>query len=288
MTIDVQVSDECTEPGGGTPIGTVDVTDGTQNCTATLSGSAGVANGSCAIIESSAGDYSLNAAYSGKYQYEPSATANSTPISVAMAATSTTVQVAGFGPAVVGQPVTVTAQTAGEYTGAGEPTPTGTVTVNEGTQSCTADLSGTAGKATGSCIITQTSVGTYTLTGAYAGDPNFNSSTTTTTTFVPIAKANSTITLALSNATVAYGQEKSEQMSVNVAPQYPGVTPTGTVTIKSSMTVLCTITLSAGQGNCNLRARTLLAGTYQLVAAYKGDPNFNTSKSARETLTVNP
>jgi hypothetical protein len=290
LTVGVQVSQQCTEAGAGTPDGKVIVSDGTNTCTATLSGSSGVADGSCTIIETTAGAYSLSAVYNGQAQYEPSATANSTPVTVATATTSTNFQASGSGTTgsgtpVVGQPITVAVRTFAQYTGPGEPTPTGTVTVTEGPQTCTLDLSGVYGMATGSCTITETSAGTYNLTATYNGDPNFDSSTTGTF-ITSIAKASSTTTLALSTTTVTYGHEKTEQMSVNLAPEYPGVTPTGSVTIKASTTVLCTITLTAGQGTCNLGARTLTPGTHQLVAVYKGDPNFLTSKSAKQTLTV--
>src|SRR3989449_604286 len=46
-------------PGSGTPTGTVTVSDGTQNC------SASVATGSCSIAFSSAGGHSVTASYPG-------------------------------------------------------------------------------------------------------------------------------------------------------------------------------------------------------------------------------
>ena len=52
-------------------------------------------------------------------------------------------------------------------------TPTGNVTVSDGTQSCTGTV------AAGTCNITFTSAGAKSLTATYAGDTNFNSSTST-------------------------------------------------------------------------------------------------------------
>ena len=49
-------------------------------------------------------------------------------------------------------------------------TPTGNVTVGDGTDSCTGTV------AAGSCSLTFTSAGTKALNAAYAGDSNFNSS----------------------------------------------------------------------------------------------------------------
>jgi uncharacterized delta-60 repeat protein len=68
-------------------------------------------------------------------------------------------------PSTVGQPVTVS-YTATSTNG----TPTGNVTVSDGTDNC----SGTV--AAGSCSLTFTTAGTKTLTATYLGDGNFNSS----------------------------------------------------------------------------------------------------------------
>ena len=58
----------------------------------------------------------------------------------------------------------------GEFTGSGDPAPTGTVTVSDGTRSCQASLSGSNGTATGSCQITEQSPGTYSFTASYLGE----------------------------------------------------------------------------------------------------------------------
>ena len=56
--------------------------------------------------------------------------------------------------------------------------------------------------------------------------------------------------------------------------------------IKESTTTLCTVTLYSGDGSCVLSATKLAAGTYHLVADYRGSSNLNTSASAKETFTV--
>ena len=130
-------------PGTGTPTGNVTVSDGTDSCTAT------VAAGECAITFTTAGTRSLTATYLGN---GPSR--------------STLRRRAAYrqpvrhlerdhrrrsGPVGRGEPVTVRYSVSASEPGAG--TPTGTVTVNDGVDSCTATV------AAGQCTITLTTVG---------------------------------------------------------------------------------------------------------------------------------
>jgi len=146
-------------PGSGTPTGTVTVSDGTQNC------SASVALGSCSIAFSSAGGRSVTASYAGDGNFAASA---STGVSQTVNAAGTTTTITSDTPdpsvAGVGFPVTFSVTSTGG-------TPTGSVTVSDGTQSCAATV------AAGSCTLTLTAAGAHTLTATYAGDANFSGST---------------------------------------------------------------------------------------------------------------
>src|SRR2546423_10842199 len=71
-------------------------------------------------------------------------------------------------PSVVGQGVAVNYGVSVNAPGAG--TPTGNVTVSDGTNMCTATV------AAGTCTVTFTSAGAKSLTATYAGDSNFNAS----------------------------------------------------------------------------------------------------------------
>ena len=85
------------------------------------------------------------------------------------AATTTTISSDTPDPSSVGQAVTVNYAVAVTLPGAG--TPTGNVTVSDGTDSCTGTV------AAGTCSITLNTAGARTLTATYAGDGNFNGST---------------------------------------------------------------------------------------------------------------
>jgi hypothetical protein len=114
---------------GGTPTGNVTVSDGTQSCTAT------VAAGSCSITFTSPGAKSLTATYAGDASFNGSASTPSTPHQVNKANTTTTITAHTPDPSVVGQPVAVAYGVTVNSPGSGSPT--GSVTVSDGTQSCT-------------------------------------------------------------------------------------------------------------------------------------------------------
>ena len=187
---------------------------------------------------------------------------------------------------VVGQSVSVGVQVSGLSTTPGSPTPSGQVSVSDGTQNCEATLSGSNGTATGTCSITEQAVGSYSLTASYPGDANFVSSVTSAPTSLSVGQAASATALQLSAAKMIYGDEGAIQLSVTVSPEYTGLIPIGTVTVTQSTTTLCTLMLSGGRGSCTLSATELPAGTYGLVATYGGNTNFKGSISAQVALAV--
>jgi predicted phage tail protein len=168
-----------------------------------------------------------------------------------------------------------------EHTG---PAPSGSVTISRFTKTlCTITLASAAG----SCTLPSTKLpaGTYSLVATYSGSASFEASASASSTLT-VAKAASRTALELSLAKLSYGHEQAEQLSVTVSPQYPGPGPIGSVTIRSSTTRLCVITLSSARGSCTLSSTKLPAGTYSLVATYGGSANFGRSVSARKSLTV--
>ena len=172
----------------------------------------------------------------------------------------------------------------GEFTSSGDPSPTGTVTVSDGTRSCHAPLSGSNGTATGSCQITEQSPGTYSFTASFPGDPRLDSSHGSAVR-VAVAKAKSRTSLKLSAVSVVYGNEKTLKLTVTAAPQFTG-TPGGVVTITAGQATLCTVTLSGGTGSCSPSSATVLnAGRATLTASYTGSADFLPS-SASAALQV--
>lgn len=254
-------------PGAGTPSGDVTVSDGTASCTGT------VAAGSCLIAFSSDGAKSLTATYVGDSNFNGSASSPATAHTVNKAATTTTISSDLPDPSVVGQSVTVSYTVTSTASG----TPTGDVTVSDGSVSCTGTV------AAGSCSLTFTSAGAKSLTATYGGDANFAGSASTPATAHTVNKAGATTTIAsdLPDPSVV---GEAVAVAYTVVANAPGAgTPTGNVTV-SDGTVSCTGTVAAG--SCSLTFTT--TGAKSLTATYAGDSNFNGSASTPATAhTVN-
>jgi hypothetical protein len=177
-------------------------------------------------------------------------------------------------PSVVGQPYTVSFTLSVVAPGSG--TPTGTVTVTDGTGGmCVANLPST------SCMLTSTSAGAKTLTFTYSGDANFNG--TMLTAGHQVNKANTTTTITGESADpTAQGEVFTVFYTVSVNSPGAG-TPTGTVTVSDGANS-CMGTVAAGQ--CSLFLNNV--GVRTLTATYSSDANFNGSVSAGESHTVLP
>ena len=96
--------------------------------------------------------------------------------------------------------------------------------------------------------------GNVTYMATYLGDPNFLPSSATTTGSV--TQTGSSTVLTFNPKTVAYGSENTIPFTVTVSPNpVGGGTPTGTATVKTGSTTLCTVTLSAGTGSATRQRR---------------------------------
>src|SRR6202050_484731 len=152
---------------------------------------------------------------------------------------------------------------------------TGTVTFKDGSTTLgTGTLS--SGKATFSA--STLAAGSHSITAAYGGDTNYNSSTSSTLTQT-VNKANTTVTLASSANPSTYGA--SVTFTATVSPS----AATGTVTFNDGATTLGTGTLSSGKATFS--TSTLTAGSHSITAAYGGATNYNNSTSSALTQTVN-
>jgi hypothetical protein len=157
-------------------------------------------------------------------------------------------------------------------------TPTGTVTISGA--NCQITLS----EGRGSCTLPATyfNAGSRNMVATYLGSSDFKHSASAKKT-ITIDTATTTTSLELSTTRVTYGDEQVEQLSVSVSPQYPGTTPTGTVTITGAN---CQVRLSSGKGSCTLPATYFRTGNHLMAATYNGSHNFRRSVSATQTIAV--
>jgi Bacterial Ig-like domain (group 3) len=88
-----------------------------------------------------------------------------------------------------------------------------------------------------------------------------------------ITEANVSEVISPSGFNETYGSEQSKPLAVS-ATSPAGGTPTGTMTISTSGTTLCTATLASGSASCTLGAAQLQAGSYPLTVSYSGDGYF--------------
>ena len=163
--------------------------------------------------------------------------------------------------------------------------PSGTVRIGESRVTlCTITLSSGAG----SCDLgaTQLSAGRYRIVAAYRGGKSIARSVAPAS--LTVVKAATSTAFKLSATTLAYGDEQAENMTVTVSPQYPGPAPTGTVTIRGSSVLLCTITLTAGSGSCSLPATQLALGTHTIFATYHGNRSLARSIIGASLTVVRP
>lgn len=168
------------------------------------------------------------------------------------------------------------------YDQAHRPTPTGTVTITEGSKVlCVIKLS----SGLGSCGLSATELpfGTYSVVATYSGDALYLGSSRAEKLVVAGPKATTTV-LTLSRVTVTYGHENLALLSVTTKTQGIG-SPTGTAMITEGSTVICTITLSHGTGSCGLATEELGVGVHNLVATYEASPPYLGSVGTA-TLTV--
>jgi hypothetical protein len=272
----ITVSFTVTGPSG--PTGQVIVTDDQSNTICTAS----VSQGSCSGRIPAAGSRVLKAAYQGDANaYPSSATANHT---VNKASTTTSISstppnsAVTPNPSVTGQEVRIGYSVAVTAPGAlVAPTSMSQdaviVTDDQSNQICTGTV------AAGFCMGRIPAAGARTLTAAFSGDANFNSSKGTAGQTVNKANTTTTITGHSPNPSSA-GEPVAVSFTVAVVAPGMVVAPTsigaGTVTVRDDQNnVICIATVLAG--TCTGPIAT--AGPRTLTATYAGDGNFLQSLS---------
>jgi hypothetical protein len=272
-TVTLNATVAAASPGSGTPTGTVQFLNGTTSLgTATLQSNGTASTTSSAL---SVGTNSITAVYQGDNNYNSS---TSLPfIQTVLPATTTTVA-ASPSPAVVGQPVTLTA---GVSSTAG--TPDGMVqffTGNGATSLGTATLSGGVAM----LVTTALPFGFNTVTAMYLGSTSFSPSTSAGIS-VTIQQAATTTSLTASPNPASLGTTVTFTATVHPAPPSTGgPTPTGSITFMDGSNFLGTGTLSGAVAT--FTTSTLSTGTHSVTAIYINDGNYSSSTSPAVVVTI--
>lgn len=198
-------------------------------------------------------------------------------IQVLPGATTTTLA-SSLNPSPFGQSVTFTATVTGVA-------PTGSVTFNDGaTVLCNAvALTGVGDTRTAICSSAALTVGTHPLTATYSGDAGNDPSTTSKALPQVVQAATSGVVLASSVNPSTAGQ------SVTFTATVTGAAPTGSVTFKDGVAVLCNAVVLTGTGNSRTAicaSSALAAGTHSITAVYSGDASNSAATSAALSQVV--
>lgn len=279
--LQVQVQD-----AGGNPVllatGNITITssvNGTLVGTSTATPLLGTATFSNLAINTAGTGYQLTAFSSGG----GAASTTSGTFDVGQAATTVAITRRIPTVSVTGQAVTIEYDVNIAAPGAGSPG--GSVTVTDGTDSCTAGI--TVGGGTGSCQIRFRSSGTKSVTATYNGDANFTGSTSSPSSHL-VNPAGTTLAIQSDEPDPSVSGETVVVQWTLVPNGAGGGTPTGDVTISvsSGPEPSCSAPAVFGPSSCTL---TLTAtGNRTLIAQYPGDANFNPAPSVNTGHVVNP
>jgi hypothetical protein len=246
----------------GTPTGSVQVGDGTDSCTGSLSGG----SGSCALTLSTAGSRTLTATYAGADGFAgssgteahtveqppaPPSAANSS-----VAASPTMVTVGGT------STITVTVHDAADTPLSGR-----TVTLDPAGSDVTPGSATTNGNGVATFTFAPTAVGSKTFTATSEGI-TLGSATVTVN---PIAT-----TTTIGSVSPPPPAPTGTTVQINVDVTAASGTPGGQVTVSSDLDgTSCVATLTSGQGACTQQLTTV--GTHTLTATYPATGSFGAS-----------
>ena len=256
--------------GVETPTGVITFKDGSA-----VLGTGTLSNGQATFTTSTltVGGHTITAVYGGDADDQAS-TSGQVSESV-LAIPTTTALSSGLNPAQPGQSVTLTATVAaGAY-----PTPTGTVTFEDGSSYLGTGTLSAGGQAT--FTTTSLSLGAHTLTAVYGGSANDAGSTSAALT--QEVQRVTTVSLDSGANPSTFGQAVTLYASVGNGVQGG---PSGTVTFEDGTTVIGTGTLSNGM--TYLSTSSLAVGSHPLTAVYAGDAYDQAGTSAVLNQTVQP
>ena len=233
------------------------------------------------------GGHSILAVYSGDANY-PSTTTAAFSLTINPDATITTLSTA-TNPAVVGQPVKLTAVVTPAIPGGG--VPTGPVTFMDGsTVLGTGGLYVSNGQDIAVLTTQLATAGSQSLTAVYGTTINYSTSTSAAVA-ESIGPASTKISGSAGGSSAVVGQ--SVTLSAVVSAASPGSgTPTGSVTFvgAGNHQTIGTGTLSVvgGQDVATVITSSLAEGAHSILAIYAGDGNYLTSTTTAFSITINP
>lgn len=241
----------------GVTSGNVQFADNGSNLGAAIALNNGVASYTSSTL--SAGIHNVTATFVGDPSHQPSQ--SSAIAETVQAVTTTTVSTSATSLA-AGQSITLTATVSGS-------TPTGSVQFKDGSANLgsTVPVSGT----TATLITTGLrTAGTHSITAVYAGDA-INTGSTASAVSVSVTPATTTVSLGASPSSAAPHQTVTLTATVN------GISPTGNVNFTDNGANVGSQTLT--NGVATLTVSSLSSGSHNLVAAYGGDANNQSSTS---------
>jgi hypothetical protein len=272
QTVTMTATVTANAPGGGTPGGIVDFTDGATDLgTATLE-----ANGIAQLPRAlAAGAHSIVATYTGSAFYVGSASLSWSE-TVALANTTTTLA-ASANPALTGQSITLTATVAAVSPAAGSPT--GAVVFSSGTV-----VLGTGTLTNGQAQISTSTLplGPSSITASYGGDAS-NSASTSAVLVETVDPNAAVVALTASPSVAALGADVTFTAAVSASGT---VGPTGTVTFTDGTTTLGTTTLASG--TATFSTMSLSGGSHTITATYNGDGTYKGGSYGTVVESITP
>jgi hypothetical protein len=280
-------------PTGNVHIKAVDTVSGVENnCDAVLSNY----QGSCKISFSKPGTKRVTAVYEGDTVFTGSAS-NPANILINKGSTTTVLTTTATAPYYAGQsvPFTVTLtspQTPIQY-------PTGVVTISSGPGGPTCTITD-RDAGVGSCSLTFTSIGSYSVTASYPETELYTASDSSATPItIQVDKGNTTTTITKTSLTDPPVGVVGQSITVFYQVSIPGSSvkitdPSNIVKISASDSIgteACSGPLTDGSGYCIINFTNIGSDsqkTRKIQALYPNTANFNTSHSADYPITINP
>jgi hypothetical protein len=230
---------------------------------------------SAAISTLSVGNHAIAVVYSGDSNHATSTGTLSGGQTVNKANSSISVT-SSLNPSTFGQSVTFSATISAASPGRG--TPTGSVQFSVDGKSFGSPV--TLVSSSASIADTSLAIGTHTVTVAYNGDSNFNTSTSSTLTQM-VNKAASATSISSSVNPSVYGQVVT--FNAKITPS----TATGTIQFTiDGKNFGSAVPVSGGSATSGITS-TLPVGNHTVTAIYSGDSNISGSTSPSITQTVN-